>query len=62
MTVPERAVDWRTSTYSGQGQDCVEVRLGAAEVGVRDTKNRDGGQLAVPPAAWQAAIDRLRQP
>jgi len=61
MTVPERAAEWRTASYSGQGQDCVEVALDPAEVGVRDTKYRAGGQLHVAPAAWRAAIARLRQ-
>lgn len=60
MTVPQRAANWRKSSYS-QGQDaCVEVRL-APEVGVRDTKDSLGGQLAVPAAAWQAVIAQLRQ-
>lgn len=61
MTVPERAAEWRTASYSGQGQDCVEVALDPVKVRVRDTKNRGGGQLDVAPAAWQAAIEQLRQ-
>jgi hypothetical protein len=36
------------------------VRL-AEVVGVRDTKDRHGGQLTVSGAAWHAAIERLRQ-
>lgn len=45
---------WRTSTYSGSsGGNCVEVRPGT-RVGVRDTKNRNRGQLAVPATAWAA--------
>lgn len=55
-----RAPTWRKSSHS-ETNDCVEVKVDDVEVGVRDTKDRDGGQLAVPPAAWQAAIDRLRQ-
>jgi len=56
-----RAPTWRKSSRSQNATECVEVRLGADEVGVRDTKDRPGGQLAVPAAAWQAAIARLRQ-
>ena len=41
--------------------ECVEVKVDVTEVGVRDTKDRDGGQLTVTSTAWQAAIDRLRQ-
>jgi hypothetical protein len=59
MTVPDGAENWRTSSYSGQGQDCVEVRLGP-DVGVRDTKNRAGGELDVAPAAWRSLTDLLR--
>lgn len=43
---------WRKSSYSGN-EDCVEVGLGAQLAGVRDTKNRGGGQLIVPQIAWQ---------
>jgi hypothetical protein len=62
MTVPE-GVDarWWKSSYSGEGQDCVEVRTAVDAVDVRDTKDRQGGQLALSAATWQAAIDRLRQ-
>lgn len=55
-----RAPTWRKSSHS-ETNDCVEVKPDVGEVGVRDTKDRAGGQLAVPAAAWQAAIERLRQ-
>lgn len=43
---------WRTSTYSGTQENCVEVAPVAGEVGVRDSKRRDGGQLVVPSGSW----------
>ena len=46
MTVPERDDSWRKASYSTENAACVEVALGAT-VGVRDTKDRDGGQLAI---------------
>lgn len=52
---PARAA-WRTSTYSTGGQNCVEVGPSPSTIGVRDTKNRDAGSLAVPRAAWAAFI------
>lgn len=58
MKVPQHA--WKKSSYSGNTDNCVEVALGD-QVGLRDTKDREGGQLAVDAAAWRAAIDRLRQ-
>ena len=51
--------NWRISSYSGSNSQCVEVALGAT-VGVRDTKARADGQLAVPPAAWTALLERIR--
>ncbi|QWF77735.1 DUF397 domain-containing protein [Amycolatopsis sp. CA-230715] len=47
---------WRKSSYSGNQGDCVEVAIGADEVGVRDTKNRAAGNLTVAPAAWSAFV------
>jgi len=58
MRIPKHT--WKTSSYSGNTDNCVEVKL-SATVGVRDTKDRQGGQLAVPAMAWKAAIDQLRQ-
>jgi hypothetical protein len=59
--VPKALIDWRVSSYSDNGSNCVEVRVAADTVDVRDTKDRDGGQLAVGAVAWQAAIGLLRQ-
>lgn len=56
MTVPDRGGVWRTSAYSKEGQDCVEVKLSRV-VGVRDTKDRRGGELAVTGAAWRALLE-----
>lgn len=47
-------VGWRTSSYSSDTSNCVEVRPGTL-VGVRDSKNPDGGLLAFPAAAWTTA-------
>ncbi|MEU5852447.1 DUF397 domain-containing protein [Saccharopolyspora shandongensis] len=53
-------VGWRKSTHS-QGQDtCVEVGLGVDAVGVRDTKDRDGGHLAVPVQGWHRFIGAVK--
>jgi len=52
---------WRTSSYSsGGGQNCVEVGPAGRLVGVRDSKNRAVGALAVSPRAWAAFIDAVR--
>jgi hypothetical protein len=55
----DRDSGWFKSSYSGSGSDtCVEVRI-AASIGVRDTKNRDGGTLRLPPTSWSAFLAGL---
>lgn len=51
---------WRTSTYStAQGNNCVEIAPLPDAVGVRDTKSRDAGSLAVSRAAWATFISSI---
>ncbi|MBA0126462.1 DUF397 domain-containing protein [Haloechinothrix sp. YIM 98757] len=52
---------WRKSSYSGTQSACVELALEPAQARVRDTKDRDGGTLRVPFAAWQAFTSHLRE-
>ncbi|MFE0022092.1 DUF397 domain-containing protein [Amycolatopsis sp. NPDC059021] len=53
------ATSWRKSTRSGNnGVNCVEVSI-AQVVRVRDTKDRDGGMLAVPAEAWVGLLRGL---
>ncbi|ANN16275.1 hypothetical protein SD37_11865 [Amycolatopsis orientalis] len=51
MRIREDADDWRISTYSKEGENCVEVALGPV-TRIRDTKDRAGGELSLPAAAW----------
>ncbi|AUH39897.1 DUF397 domain-containing protein [Streptomyces sp. CMB-StM0423] len=45
--------EWFKSSYSGgDGDNCIEVAVTPRAVLVRDTKDREGGQLSVTPAAW----------
>lgn len=46
---------WKTSTRSGDGGNCVEVRL-AQGVQVRDSKDRTGAVLTFDPGAWTAFL------
>jgi hypothetical protein len=46
--VTENFVGWRKSSYSGPNNNCVEVGRACDRVGIRDTKNREAGHLAVP--------------
>jgi len=53
---------WRKSSYSNAGNNnCVEVGPADRVVGVRDTKDRARGALAVQPGAWSALIDGVKR-
>lgn len=52
---------WRKSTRSsGGGANCVEVAEGTRVVGVRDSKDRDGGTLVVGAAAFAAFTELVK--
>ncbi|WP_084628465.1 DUF397 domain-containing protein [Amycolatopsis nigrescens] len=57
MTAHDLRTNWRKSTYSGDKENCVEVAIGSDAVGVRDTKNRQAGHLAITPGAWRAFLE-----
>ena len=54
------AASWRKSTASGPDHDCVEAGHGPGVIGVRDSRDPDGGLLEVTPAAWRAFTARLK--
>ena len=54
-----RLGNWRKSSYSGVQGDCVEVAPGHELVGVRDTKDRDGGTLVFSRRQWDAFVQKL---
>jgi hypothetical protein len=53
--------NWRKSSRSGSQANCVEVGSAPGVIGVRDTKNRDGGTIMLPGPAWSAFIAGVRQ-
>lgn len=53
--MPHRFANWRKSTCSGSGDNCVEVAVADdGVVGVRDSKNPTGPVLEFSPAEWAA--------
>jgi hypothetical protein len=51
---------WRKSSRSGAGNDCVELvvaRIGAA---VRDSKHPDAGHLTFEGTGWNAFMDVVK--
>ncbi|WP_019856035.1 DUF397 domain-containing protein [Actinopolyspora mortivallis] len=51
---------WRKSSRSANNAHCVEVALTSEAVGVRDTKDRQGGILTITPTAWAGFVERLK--
>jgi hypothetical protein len=52
---------WSKSSYSGGGNDCVEVAQNlAGVVAVRDSKNPGGPALVFPRSAWRLFVDQVR--
>lgn len=53
---------WRKSSYSGNGGECVEVADRDSRVLVRDTKQDEAGPvLQFSPAAWRRFADRVKR-
>lgn len=51
---------WRTSTYSGGNNECVEVGQNVPHlVPVRDSKRPAGSVIVFGPDAWRAFIGEL---
>jgi len=51
---------WRKSSYSGGGNNCVEVSTSPNAVGIRDTKDRKSGQLRVNASTWSAFLAAVK--
>lgn len=47
-------MDWRKSSFSGSGGDCVQVRQDLAAI--RDSKNPNGPMLTVDLSGMLAAV------
>ena len=51
--------EWRKSSYSTAGENCVEVSEGAKTC-VRDTQHRHLGSLHVSAREWEAFVEAVR--
>ncbi|UWE12235.1 DUF397 domain-containing protein [Actinacidiphila bryophytorum] len=57
----EVGLSWRKSSYSsGSSGDCVEVATCPEVVHVRDSKDKEGPQLAFTPTEWSAFVAYAR--
>jgi len=53
--------NWRTSSYSGSNNDCVEIAdLASGGRAVRDSKNPDGGFFRFTAGEWSTFIQGVK--
>ncbi|MEU6128326.1 DUF397 domain-containing protein [Saccharopolyspora sp. NPDC047091] len=52
---------WRKSSHSAANGSCIEVGASPDAVGVRDTKDRDGGTLLFHRRTWHHFLHTLKQ-
>jgi hypothetical protein len=57
---PDEQLSWRKSSFSSSNPDCVELAITPDETRVRDTKQRAGGTLRFPSAAFAAFLEGLK--
>jgi hypothetical protein len=56
-----RAITWRTSSYSGNnGGQCIEVGAAGHVVAVRDSDDPHGPVLAFEPQDWRRFTSRIK--
>ena len=60
MSVSEPLGMWRKSSYSGAGNDCVEIAVAPGIAAVRDSKNPDGPRLRFDAVSWSDFLTRAR--
>ncbi|MGK8506948.1 DUF397 domain-containing protein [Nocardia asiatica] len=62
MSVDLSGARWFKSTRSAAGNDCVEIaHLDGGRVGVRDSKNPNGGVLVFTPSEWDEFVSGARE-
>ncbi|MFF3072860.1 DUF397 domain-containing protein [Kitasatospora sp. NPDC057904] len=55
------SAQWRKSTFSGQGGDCIEVAPNIPGLlPVRDSKDAQGPTLIFPAEAWRSFLAAVR--
>jgi hypothetical protein len=56
----KQIMNYRTASYSANGEQCIAVGSGSSTVAVKDTKDWDGFTLSISSAAWTSFLFTLR--
>ncbi|TDC68483.1 DUF397 domain-containing protein [Actinomadura sp. GC306] len=54
------AAKWRKSSRSNSEQECVQVAQVPAAIGIRDSKNPEGGHLTLARTAFADLLNRVK--
>ncbi|WP_424531195.1 DUF397 domain-containing protein [Sphaerisporangium viridialbum] len=54
-------VSWQKSSFSGGGNDCVEIAVIGESIAARDSKNPDGPTIQFSSSEWRTFLDHLRR-
>ncbi|MFG2247089.1 DUF397 domain-containing protein [Spirillospora sp. NPDC048823] len=60
MSADFAAAKWRKSSRSNSEQACVEIAVTTSAIGVRDSKNPNGGHLVLDRAVFADLLDHVR--
>lgn len=61
MGTAPRSAEWRTSSFSSNGSDCVELATDGQTWGaVRDSKKPDAGELVVGVSQFRSFLGMVR--
>jgi hypothetical protein len=52
---------WRKASASNGSGDCVEVAMADDAVGIRDSKDPDGGHFELTPDEWRGLMAMIKR-
>ncbi|MBD2896225.1 hypothetical protein amrb99_51690 [Actinomadura sp. RB99] len=60
MSADFAAAKWRKSSRSNSEQECVEIAQTPTAIGIRDSRNPDGGHLTLTPAVFADLLEHAK--
>lgn len=52
---------WRKSSFSGAGNDCVELAVEHVGAAIRDSKNPEAGHITFVTPSWKAFLGAVKE-